>query len=421
MAVHLTDEAIKNLETRATRYEVSDTDAPGLRLRVYESGARVFSFWYRARDGRTSRIRIGAYPGTTLAKARKAARAHRVSVEGGGDPQGILRKARATVKARKDAKRVSDLCDDFTAERDKAVKRDSTKRKGWRPSTRAGWVRYMKADIKPLLGKRLVSELTADDVLRFVAVMRERRKPVSVARCYEVLRKLLKWATARRTEYGLIVSPCVGLDVAEMFKDNRAAVREVTFDDDALRAILGAVAKTELRVLLPLLFETAARQGEARAAKWSDIDLDAKTWTLPASVTKNAIVHTIPLTTRAVELLETIRPEDGKGFVFPAETREGYMDPPRDAVRTIRETSGVKTFRLHDVRRTVRTRLAGLGVDERVAESVLGHLPPKLVRTYSPKWADVERMRAALDRWSAELARILAAKPADVLAFEVSR
>jgi integrase len=79
--------------------------------------------------------------------------------------------------------------------------------------------------------------------------------------------------------------------------------------------------------------------------------------------------------------------------------------------------SGV-AFRLHDVRRTVRTRLAEMGVPENVAEAVLGHTLPRLVRTYN-RHEPVPEMRSALEAWSTRLGAILngTARQAEVVAF----
>lgn len=65
-----------------------------------------------------------------------------------------------------------------------------------------------------------------------------------------------------------------------------------------------------------------------------------------------------------------------------------------------------RDFRLHDVRRTVATRLAEMGTHVPIIEAILGHRPPRLVRTYQVH-APVREMRAALERWSAELDRII--------------
>jgi integrase len=83
------------------------------------------------------------------------------------------------------------------------------------------------------------------------------------------------------------------------------------------------------------------------------------------------------------------------------------MDKPNKHVVLVRTRSGVADFRLHDLRRTVRTRIAQLGVAPHVAERVLGHVPAGIERTYNVH-DFVPEMRAALNGWAEELRRIVA-------------
>jgi integrase len=363
--------------------------------------------WYRTHAGQARRFKLGRYPGLTLSKARKAARAALTDRDRGKDPQADRRRERAELKARRAALRVSELCDLFV--------RDQKPR--WRPATADSWVRYIERDIKPGLGRHLASEVGPDDILAFLEALTEKgRKPTSVSYAYEVTRRVWSWALAKRK---VPSSPFLGLKVTDTLR--RPQERSRIYNDQELRAILGAAPATELRVLVPLLFETAARQHEARSMRWEHVDLAGKVWSVPAESSKTRFAHRVPLTDRAVELLESIGP--GAGYVFPAGNREGYVAPPARALTKLREACGVVDLRLHDIRRTVRQRLTDLGVDERTAESILGHRPPKLVRTYVPE-EPIDRMRAALDRWSRHLAAIVAGeerRSADVLPFEGPR
>jgi integrase len=397
---YLTDAFIKKLEPRADRFEVSDTDEAGLRLRVTPIGAKVFSYWFRNSAGRTRRVALGAFPGLSLSAARKRARKLSVTIDGGGDPAGEREAKRAAHRSRKDAAKLSDICDDFIRDQ----------QKNWRPSTRIGWTRWIKADIVPRLGHMIPAEVTTDDVLSFIEGLKKKRGPVSVARCYEVLRRILRWATARRK---LRTSPCAGLDARELVA--KAETRSRTYSDPEIRAILAAAAGTELRHLLPLIFYTATRSLETRSARWADIDTVGRVWTVPSERSKTGEAHRVPLSSGAMAVLEELK---GETYLFPAPTREGYMDAPQKAVETIRKLSNISDFRLHDCRRTTRQRLHDLGVSAEVAEAVLGHLPSRLLRTYAPNYEPLAAMASALEAWSVELGRILRneeKRPATVL------
>ncbi len=225
-----------------------------------------------------------------------------------------------------------------------------------------------------------------------------RRAPTQANRTLATLRKLFSWAV----EHDLIeVSPCLGIKAPT---EEKPRVRVYT--NDEVRAILDAVAGTELADLVPFVFYTATRSEEARSARWSDIDLERRLWVIPD--TKEGQAHAVPLAAGAMKLLARLSRESD--YVFPAPTAAGYMDHPQKAVVLVRRRSGVADFRLHDVRRTVRTRLAELGVTPDVAERVLGHVIAGIRRVYD-RYDYVPQMRAALDAWGAEFERILQAIP----------
>lgn len=392
-AAGLTDAEIKALKPRATRYDVADTGTAGLTLRVWPTGAKRWSVWYRKVDGTTRRLSLGRYgakpPAWSLARARKRARQVNADVQRGADPQGEKQAARAAGRARRKAKKLSDLLDDFVG--------DQSPR--WRPATLAGWQRYIKADIKPHLGRRIPSEITADDVVRFLETLKRERGPVSVARAFEVVRRAFKWAVATRR---LSTNPCSGLEAKELVA--RARTSDRVFDDVELVAILAGAATTEMRLLVPWVLYTGARGGEARSAEWKDIDRKAKLWTVPADKSKNRERHRVPLSRGALAVLDEL--DDSSRWLFPAPTAEGFMDRSQKVVEKVRAVSGIEDFGLHHARRTLRQRLTDADVSVHVAEAVLGHVPPRIVRTYSPSWEPLREMATALEAWGRELQRI---------------
>ncbi len=394
MAVKLTDGGIRALEPKRARYEVGD-EGNALRLRVWPNGAKKWSVVYRRADGVQRRLTLGAYgaeePALSLARARKRARQVLTDVSRGADPQGERKATRAAGASRRDASKVADLVDAFVKDQGPT----------WRPATLAGWKRFVKADIKTApIAKMLPAEVTADDVVRFVEALKRRRGPVSVARCFEVLRRAFRWAAARRL---VPVSPCANLEARELVA--RAKVSDRVFDDVELVAILAGAAVTRWRLLVPLVLLTGVRGGEARSAEWKDIDAKARLWTIPAEKSKNGERHRVPLSSGALGVLDELRGQDER-WLFPAPTRSGHLERDSSTVEKIRSVSGIEDFGLHHVRRTLRQRLTDAGVALHVAEVVLGHLPPKIVRTYSPAWEPLREMALALESWSREVARI---------------
>jgi integrase len=168
-----------------------------------------------------------------------------------------------------------------------------------------------------------------------------------------------------------------------------------------------------LRQAVKLLLCTGARRGEVLSMAWADVDLEEKLWRIPAANTKQGATHVVPLNPLALDVLEGLRgrgnPEERFVFPSPEGSRRPFITNPQRMAQSIRDESGV-VFRLHDIRRTVRDNLTRLGVLEHVAEAVIGHVEPSLVRRYSPPDPNkylVEK-RQALERWSRRLGEIVA-------------
>src|SRR5439155_18853931 len=165
-----------------------------------------------------------------------------------------------------------------------------------------------------------------------------------------VLKSIFSWALRKDL---VATSPCAG------HAATREHPRERVYRDAELRAVVEAVSDTELEELVPLILFTATRSEEARSARWEDMDLERRVWTIPD--VKQGGTHVLPLSTGAMKVLGDIKRVESP-YVFPAATRAGYVDHPQKALCKVRERSGVSDFRLHTLRTTVRTRLSELGV-----------------------------------------------------------
>ena len=154
--------------------------------------------------------------------------------------------------------------------------------------------------------------------------------------------------------------------------------------------------------ILKLLLLTGCRRAEIGDLKWSEIDLEARTITLPGERTKNGQQHVVPLADSAIAILTGIERRADREHVF-GHTRAGgfcaWSGSKRefDAVLKMKEP-----WTVHDLRRTVRTGLGELGVQPHIAEAVINHVPPKLIRTYDRNTYAAEK-RDALDKWAAHL------------------
>ncbi len=143
-----------------------------------------------------------------------------------------------------------------------------------------------------------------------------------------------------------------------------------------------------------LLLFTGMRKMEAASLKWDDIDLISKTITIQD--TKNHEVHTLPMSDFVYELMERRSRQKTSKYIFPAESKTGYIYEPKKAVNRVVELSGVP-FTLHDLRRTFATIADSLDLPAYALKRLLNHkMNNDVTAGYIMK--DVERLRKPMQQ-----------------------
>ena len=136
------------------------------------------------------------------------------------------------------------------------------------------------------------------------------------------------------------------------------------------------------------------RKTEASSLRWEDVDLKSKTITLQD--TKNREVHTLPMSDFIYELLERRSHQKTSEFIFPADSKTGYIYEPKKAVLKVIELSGIP-FTLHDLRRTFATIAESLDLSAYALKRLLNHKMGNDV-TAGYIMRDVERLRKPMQR-----------------------
>jgi integrase len=175
--------------------------------------------------------------------------------------------------------------------------------------------------------------------------------------------------------------------------------------DPELAKLWNALPNNDYGTIVRLLILTGCRREEIGALRWSEINLEAKTITIPGSRTKNRTHHVAPLSDLALDILKEQHRIIGRDLVF-GRSDSGYLGFTFSK-KLLDEALKLEPWVIHDIRRTVRTGLGKLGVAPHVAEATLNHLPAKLVRTYDRHTYAAEK-RAALDAWASHIRLILA-------------
>lgn len=411
----LTAIQVANIKPDPTkRLEIPDPAQPGLYLVVQPNGRRSWALRYRRLSDRKPRKLTLGFP--SLAVAHRLAREALDQVVNGRDPAGERRAQKHIVRPPE----LDDIGEAFKvfllrhtrARRGGRPIRESTKRETARilgfkrdPNDPSNWIETGVGVLAKWKG-RAVSTIRPADV-RDLLDDQSKRGPVSANRLLATLKLFFSWLI-RRDPDALQRSPCDAID-----PPSPEASRERVLNDAELGALWRAAAAQSYPFgpMIKLLLLTGCRRSEVRAACWRELDLKSGTWTIPALRSKNGLPNVVPITDAMAEILNRL-PRIGSGVVLftkdGAKAVSSLSKTKRRLDQAIAKELGNTPERwvVHDVRRTVRTRLSQLRIPREVAEAVLGHAPPGIVGTYD-MYQFIEEKRAALDRWAREIDRIV--------------
>ena len=286
-------------------------DGHGLILRVTGAGTKQWVQRLRIRSKRRE-LGLGGYPLVTLAMAREAALKNRRAVHAGGDPLAEKRQARAAeVTFEALAREVFEL-----------------KRSQWTNDRHAGqWIGSLEEFAFPRLATRAVADVDANDVLEVLKPVLT-RAPTTAKRVRQRIAVVLAHAVSR----GLRPdnpAEAVAMTLRRKSRGEQPHHRALPYGEvaGAIAAVRESTARSATKLALEFLALTAARSGEVREATWDEIDLEAATWTIPAERMKAGREHRVPLSDRAIVLLNQARGfGDGCGLVFPASANKALHD-----------------------------------------------------------------------------------------------
>jgi integrase len=160
--------------------------------------------------------------------------------------------------------------------------------------------------------------------------------------------------------------------------------------------------------IVRLLLATGQRRNEVGGMRWSELDLESRTWRLPKERTKGNRDHLVPLSDLALEVLKTCPRTEGRDCIF-ATRRETAFSGWSKAKHQLDAKCGVQDWRLHDLRRTVATGMQAARVLPHVVAAILNHSTAGLFGVTAIYLRDRQEQakRAAMDAWDRRLRVIL--------------
>jgi integrase len=336
-------------------------------------------------------MKIGDVAKVTQAQAREAARKVLAEVTLGKDPQGNKRKGREDA-----AHTLRSVAREYLMAKKSGLRgssyREHTRYLGVDPygdgKTRRDLTRYWAA-----LHSRPVNAITRKDVAAQLTTV-SRNSGISAARrARSVLSTMYAWAIGM----GIAdANPVIGTNTS-----GQSAPRDRVLSDAELAAVWRAAPDTEYGTIVKLLILTGARRQEIGGLRESEIDRDGGVIHLPKERVKNGCALDIPLSDLARSLLP---PPSEHEHLFG---RDGPFIGWSRAKESLNATLGgsVAKFRLHDIRRTVATRMADLGIMPHVIEAVLNHQgghKAGVAGVYN-RATYAKEVRAALLLWSSHM------------------
>jgi integrase len=426
---NLTTRSVDAAPARPSEYTVWDDEAKGFGLRVWPSGRKVFVFKYQfgGRAGRTQRVTLGDYGTLTVEEARREAVRLRGAVAAGRSPADERTAQKAAVGAARAAPTVADLAEQFLADR----------RAKQKPGTAAEYERFLTRDVLPTLGAVKVAALTRTQVAKLHLAMQER--PYLANRALAVLSAMLGFAELHglRPPHS---NPCRGIapyperarerflsdaEFAALGAALRCAEREGLPVPEKLKQRARGISaarrarltgrtrapyakRAEATTLLPaspvavaalrFLLLTGWREGEARALRWDQLNLERGLATLPDTKTGKSVRHVgAPVLT----LLATLPRLAGNPHVFPGRKPGDHVRELKRTWEAVRHAAGLPDLRLHDLRHSHASVAVSGGLSLPVIGQLIGHKEVGTTQRYAHFAADP--LRRAADDVSAQI------------------
>ena len=383
----LTKNAIDSLPTPASDTVYWDITYPGFGVKVTPTGRKVFVVLYRT-GGAGSKLRkytIGVYGPITLHQARVAAQRVFAAKLEGRDPASEKRKAKQRIVA----DRVDELLEAFITQH---VSQNRSARE---------ISRILRREVGNVWGNKSIHEIGKRDVVELISPIEQRGAPTVANKTLKLVKTFLRWCVGRAV---LDRSPAEGVP-----RPAKEVARDRVLTDPELAQVILAARTMDgpYGGIVELLALTGQRREEVAAATWDELDLDQRVWTLPKTRTKNEKQHIVHLSARAITVLKQKKKQGP--FVFSVSQTKPFRNFAF-AKRSLDDVSGVKNWRLHDLRRTCVSGMARLGIPPHVADKVLNHQSGTIsgVAAVYQRHDFLDERKVALDRWGGHVAKIVA-------------
>jgi integrase len=412
--INLTDRFIQSRKAASPgrRDEYLDGLLPGLALRVTDRGNKSFVLIarYPLKPKNPTRRALGSYGQITLEEARERGREWLALIRRGTDPSIEEERRRAAVRleqANTFETVTNAFLDRYAAKLAKASEARAIFRK----------------EFVPRWQNRLVTEITPKEAAEAIRAIADRGAPYQAYNAFGWLRRLYNWAISSG-EHGVESSPVARLSAGDIIGQRREPRSRILTDDEA-RAFWAASEQLgyPFGPIFQLLLVTGQREREVADASWDEFDFENRLWTIPKARMKGDRSHEVHLSQSALELLADVPRQKGKYLFSTTDGKTSISGFSKAKIRvdaliakqsakpkgTNSQHQPVSRWVIHDLRRTVRTHLSALPVQDNVRELVIAHAKSGLHRVYDQHLYRDEKSHC-LNLWDERLDAILRKK-----------
>jgi integrase len=299
----LTDISVRTAKPRAKPYKLADER--GLYALIHPNGSKYWRLKYRF-SGKEKVLAIGIYPQITLGEAREQREQAKRLLANHRDPGAIKQTQKLEAKH-------------LSANTFEAIAREWHKKRSskWTDKTGRRNLRILELNIFPYIGGSPIANVSSQALLEALNKMEKRGVIDSAHRALQITGEVFRYAIATQRAQADLSVVLKGA-LTPINEKHHASITDPRKIGDLLQTICGyegAYLTRQALRLVPLVF---VRPGELRAAEWSEFDLQATEWRLPAKKMKMRGVHIVPLSTQAVKILRDLQEHTGDGkYVFP--------------------------------------------------------------------------------------------------------
>ncbi|MDR8389897.1 tyrosine-type recombinase/integrase [Aliifodinibius sp. S!AR15-10] len=422
----LTHRFVKGLQPPEKPIEYYDENESGLILRLSKAGTKTFAYRYRF-AGKNRRYTIGKFPGYSLSDARARVRELKVKVNNGIDPQEEKKKRKYKPKELT----FKELADIFSKQHlPKLAER-----------TRDEYQRIIDVELleKHNWGELYVSEMTDHHVREVLNHKAFEEDAFTMAnRIRSTISKIFDFGL-KNVGIKLQANPVANTPVFDQGEN----VRNRVYNEDEIKELWEYWETTPepIQTYYKILLLTGQRRTETMQMKWSDIQRDkpckrieidedgrpkpkaflADIWTIPEENTKSSRQHEVPLSEMVMKLIEKLKPITGKSdYIFESPRIDGQpLNSVKSATEKIQEETSVEDFRLHDLRRTVATKLEESLVDQIVIQKILNHQVEGVTGKHYQWYNYTDKKLEALNRWSWRVKSIISGEKSEAKIYNI--